>query len=158
MSANPTLPIKAPRRSQGDRKAHPRALIQQIIATQPTLRDQVAIQLLGRLGLRRNELRLLRVKDIDLAADLITVHGKGNKRALLPNGFKDLRRDLYLHVSGEGREPNEYLIYPKRERTRPMDPASLHRWFKRCLERAGAPDLPMHELRREQVLRSAPRA
>jgi integrase/recombinase XerC len=29
-----------------------------------------------------------------------------------------------------------------------MDPASLHRWFKRCLERAGLPaTVKMHELR-----------
>jgi site-specific recombinase XerD len=29
-----------------------------------------------------------------------------------------------------------------------MDPSSLHRWFKRCLERAGLPDtIEMHELR-----------
>lgn len=28
-----------------------------------------------------------------------------------------------------------------------MDGASVHRWFKKCLERAGAPNMPMHELR-----------
>jgi integrase/recombinase XerC len=147
ISANPTLTIKAPRGKQSDRKAHPRALIQQIIAAQPTLRDQVAIQLLARLGLRRNELRLLRVEDIDLTAGLLTVQGKGNKRAIMPIGFKDLQRDLYLHISGEGRKPDEYLLYPQYHRTRPMNQASVHRWFKKCLERAGAPDLPMHELR-----------
>ena len=65
------------------------------------LRDQVAIQLLARLGLRRNELRLLRVKDIDLAAGLIEIQGKGGKRAILPIGFKDLQRDLYLHLGDE---------------------------------------------------------
>ena len=52
-----------------------------------------------------------------------------------------------LHISGEGREPNEYLLYPKSERTRPMTASSVHRWFKKCLERAEAPDLLMHELR-----------
>jgi site-specific recombinase XerD len=40
------------------------------------------------------------------------------------------------------------LIYPKNHRMRPMDHASLHRWFKRCLERAGLPhDIKLHELR-----------
>lgn len=147
MSANPAIPIKAPRQKQTDRKAHPRALIQQIISAQQTLRDQIAIQLLERLGLRKNELRLLRIKDIDLATNLITVQGKGGKRSILPIGFKDLRRDLYLHISGEGREPNEYLLYPRANPARPMDLGSVHRWFKRCLELAGAPDMPMHELR-----------
>jgi integrase len=28
-----------------------------------------------------------------------------------------------------------------------MDHGSVHRWFKRCLELAGLPDFPMHELR-----------
>jgi integrase len=28
-----------------------------------------------------------------------------------------------------------------------MNQTSVHRWFKKCLERAGVPDLPMHELR-----------
>ena len=65
----------------------------------------------------------------------------------MPIGFRDLQRDLYLHISGEGRKPDEYLLYPKSSRSRPMDPGSVHRWFKKCLERAEVPDIPMHELR-----------
>ena len=72
--------------------APPGSLIQQIIAAQPTLRDQVAIQLLARLGLRRHERRLLRIRNIDLTAGLITGQGKGGKRAIMPLGFKDLQR------------------------------------------------------------------
>jgi site-specific recombinase XerD len=42
----------------------------------------------------------------------------------------------------------EYLIYPKSDTSRPMDPASLHRWFKQCLKRAGLPQsIKTHELR-----------
>jgi len=147
MAANPAAAIRPPRGRQAERQAHSRNEIQQIIGAQETLRDQVAIQLLARLGLRKNELRVLRIKDIDLGAGLITVHGKGGKQAVLPIGFKDLRRDLYLHITAERRQPDEYLLYPKQARTRPMDAASLHRWFKRALERAGVPDMPMHELR-----------
>jgi integrase len=46
-----------------------------------------------------------------------------------------------------GGHPDEYLLYPKSDRLRPLTPSGLHRWFKRCLERAGASDFPMHELR-----------
>ena len=70
------------------------------------------------------------MKDIDLVAGLITIQGKGGKRAIMPIGFTDLRNDLFLHISGEGREPDEYLLYPKAERTWPMDLGSVHRWFK----------------------------
>lgn len=147
LGANPAAPIKAPQARETERQAHPRAKIQRIISAQPTLRDQVAIQLLARLGLRKNELRQLRIRDIDLTAGLITINRKGGKQAVLPIGFKDLRRDLYLHISGEGRHPDEFLLYPKRSRNRPLDAASLHRWFKRALAHAGVVDMPMHELR-----------
>ena len=47
-----------------------------------------------------------------------------------------------------GRDPAEYLIYPKRDTQRPMDPATVDRWLERCLERAGLPaTIKTHELR-----------
>jgi integrase len=33
--------------------------------------------------------------------------------------------------------------YPEK----PMQPSTLHRWLKRCLEQAGSADMLMHELR-----------
>ena len=47
-----------------------------------------------------------------------------------------------------GRGGDEYLIYPKRDVLRPMSPAGIHYWFKRCLDRAGLPaTIMLHELR-----------
>jgi site-specific recombinase XerD len=64
----------------------------------------------------------------------------------MPIAFEDLKTDLELHLIG--RHPNEYLFHPKADASRPMDPASLHRWFKRCLERAGLPTtIKIHQLR-----------
>jgi site-specific recombinase XerD len=100
------------------------------------------------LALRKNELRLLRIGDFDLARSEVRVQGKGGKVVILPLGFADLVRDLELHIAGEVRQPEEFLLYPKRERLRPLDPASVHRWFKRCLEVAGLPSaIEIHELR-----------
>ena len=49
---------------------------------------------------------------------------------------------------GRSRGPNEYLLYPRSDRMRPMDAASVHRWFKRCLARAGLPaTIEVHKLR-----------
>jgi site-specific recombinase XerD len=39
------------------------------------------------------------------------------------------------------------LIAPERGRSRPLNQASVHRWFQRCLERAGLSGIKIHELR-----------
>jgi site-specific recombinase XerD len=47
-----------------------------------------------------------------------------------------------------GRDAREHLLYPKDDLTRPMHPARVQDWFKRCLEVAGLPlTIKMHELR-----------
>ena len=146
-SANPSLGIKGPRVRTRERQTYSAELIAKLVNAQPTLRDQCAVSLLGRLGLRKNELRILRVGEIDLARGFVAVHGKGGKDALVPVGFESLRALLSLHINGEERQPDEYLIYPRRDRGRPMDPATVHRWFERCQERAGMSGMEMHELR-----------
>lgn len=148
-SFNPASKIKAPRRrTEQERVAYPQDVIYRLVKAQDTLRDQVALQLLGRMGLRKNELRLMQIGDIDLIRNLITVNGKGGKVSVLPLAIPTLRDELYLHIQGEQRHRDEYLIYPRTARRRPMDAASVHRWFKRCLEAAGIPDtMKLHELR-----------
>lgn len=94
----------------------------------------------------KNELRLLQLKDFDRGRGEVTIHGKGGKVIVLPLGFDDLKGDLNLELLM--REPTEYLLYPKEDPERPFDPASLHRWFKRALERADLPaGIKIHELR-----------
>jgi site-specific recombinase XerC len=152
MYGNPALPIKAPKRQNlWERQAHTQAEIQQIVAAQPTLRDQVCILLMARLGLRRNELRHVKVSDVDLAQGLIKVLGKGNKRAPVPIVYPEVADLLYLHIQGEGRGPDEYLLYPKKARDRMMSLAGVHNWAARCLKRAGVPHFPMHEHRHSAI-------
>ena len=96
--------------------------------------------------MRKNELRLLKVRDFDLAQGTFIVHGKGNKVVVMPIAFADLKDDLHLELLT--REPNEYLLHPKWSKTRPLDPSALHLHFKIWLERAGLPTtIKMHELR-----------
>lgn len=146
---NPAAKLKLPKqRNLIERHAYPVTFLQRLVSAQPSLRDQCALQLLCRLGLRKNELRLVRVGEIDLHRNLLIVHGKGGKDALMPLGPRTLRDDLYMHIQAEQRGDNEYLLYPRSHRHRPMDPASVHRWFKRCLERAELPSRAMmHEMR-----------
>lgn len=146
VEVNPAARIKRPKRANVERQGYAPAVIETLRRAQPTLRDQIGIQLLGMLGLRRNELRLLRLQDFDLGKGTVLVHGKGGKVSVMPLGFASLKTDLELHMVG--RDLGEYLLYPKGDTERPMDPASVHRWFKTCLERAGLPaSMKPHEMR-----------
>lgn len=147
--SNPAQTIKAPKVRNRERHAYKPDVIHQLAAAQDSLRDQIALQLLGRLALRKNELRLLKLRDIDLADGTVVIHGKGDKQVVLPIGFDDLRKDLELHLLGRNvDELHEYLLYARSRKTEPMDPASIHRWFKACLKRAGLPEtIKIHELR-----------
>jgi site-specific recombinase XerD len=146
LQASPIQSIKAPKVVNRERNAYKPDLIHKLVVSQPALRDQIALQLLGQLGLRRNELRLLRLLDFDLSRGAVLIHGKGGKQVVLPLGIEQLKKDLELHLVG--RDPGEYLLHPKNRTTEPMTNPSVHNWFKRCLERAGLPrSIQMHELR-----------
>lgn len=144
---DPSAALKRPRAKNSDRQAHTAELLWRLATDQPDHRDTCALLLLWPLGLRKNELRLTTIRDIDLARNAIRVHGKGDREKLLPIEFAAVRRELYLHVVA-GRRPDEYLLYPKQSPLRPLSPSGMHRWFKRCVSRAGLPDtIEMHELR-----------
>jgi site-specific recombinase XerC len=147
LRANPATNVRGPKETRVDRRALPHDDVERLIAAQP-LREQVGLMCLAWLGLRKDELPRLRLGDFNLAAGNVTVHGKGGHTDVLPIGFRRLRGALELYLVERGGGPDEYLIYPRNHRARPMDHASLHRWFKRCLYDAGLPpDVQMHELR-----------
>ncbi len=138
--------IKAPKVRNRERSAYQPDVIHDLVAAQPRLRDQIALQLFGRLALRKNELRLIKLSDFDLVRGTVLIHGKGSKQVVLPLGFAQLKTDLELYLVG--RDVNEYLLYPKTRTLEPMDPSAVHRWFKTCLTRAGLPaTVKIHELR-----------
>lgn len=148
VDVNPAARIKGPRVKSRDRRAYDQSTLHRLVTAQPARRDQCALQLLCRMGLRKNELRVLKVSDVDLVRDLLTVHGKGGKVAILPLSLATLRDDLSLHILEDERGPDEFLLYARERRRQPMDQASVHRWFKRCLENARLPEtIKMHELR-----------
>lgn len=157
LEANPCARIRRPRKRGVERHAHDPERVKAIISAQPDLRDRVAIALMARLGLRKNELRLLRWRDVDLLAGELRVHAKGGKRPTIPVVYEDVLTDL-ASLSVEA-APEQYLLYPVKvgnlpgqddvieQRDRPMQPSTMHRWWKRCLRQAGSGDFPMHELR-----------
>jgi integrase/recombinase XerC len=120
-----------------------------LIGSQHSLRDEAALLLLGRHGLRRNDLRLLQIGDIDLARDELHLrHAKGGGYHVLPIAFPDVQEALYLHLQAERRAPSEYLLYPKAEPTRPLSNAGIDNWFRRCCRKAGVAHYTMRQLRK----------
>jgi site-specific recombinase XerD len=151
---NPGPALKKTRgqKQESPRRAHKAALLVQLLYRQKgydkALRDRVCLMLLCRLGLRKEAVRLMQARDIHVTTGTLGFRLKGGGWGELPyEEFATLKLDLEFLLQAEEYKPRDYLLYPKNDRTRPMDRSAVHRWFKRCLERAELPDFPMHELR-----------
>src|SRR5829696_1267990 len=99
-----------------------------LVAAQPTLRDQAALTLLVWLGLRKDELRRLRLCDIDLQERTLVVHRKGGHLDKLPMGFEHVYNALALYMRDRGAD--EYLLHPERRPIAAMEASTVHRWFR----------------------------
>lgn len=104
-----------------------------------------------RLGLRKNELRLLRWRDIDLEAGQLRVNAKGGDIDVVRVDEETVA--LLAHLSLDANAtPEQFLLFPIRIgnlpgqgvigefRDQPMQPSTMHRWWKRCLQTAGVAD------------------
>jgi integrase/recombinase XerC len=148
ITKSPARKLKAKRQSKrAKRRAHELATIKQIASAQDSVAHEAFILVMGRLGLRKMEAGSLRARDVDLKRDLIYIaESKSGEPAEVPIVYEDVRLALDLWLR-EGRHPDEYLIAPRGHPRRRPNPSTVHHRFKRCLERAGAEDFPMHELR-----------
>ena len=122
----PTLAIASPRRRGTERRAHSPDVVRALVLAQPDIRDQVALRLLAQLGLRKNELRLIQYRHLDLAHSTITVFGKGGAVLAVPLVWADLRLDIESLILERQAQPDHFLLFPKNDPGRPMDPASVH--------------------------------
>ena len=163
IAGDPMLTIKRPRRRQPDRRrqAHEPKAVDAIVRAQYHQRDRAALLLMSHLGLRKNEMRLLKIGDIDLRDGAVHFLQKGGDRVAQPFGpYPDLVGELEAHITLDARKADEYLLYPRWERTvrgerfvyredkhRPLSPRGMHEWFAKRLEEAGVEHFPMHELR-----------
>jgi integrase/recombinase XerC len=137
LKGNPSANIRGPKERRFDRKPPSFDEIEALVASQHSLRDQAALMLLAFMGFRKDELRRVQFKDIDLLQKLILVHGKGGHEELLPLGYERVEAALRLHMLERQPKPDEYLLHPRGDQRRLMDPATIHRWFKDCLVWAG---------------------
>jgi integrase len=107
---------------------------------------------MARLGLRKNELRLLRWRDVDHYAGELRVKAKGGKRPTIPVVYDNLCADLATLALDA--KPEHYLLHPTRVGNlplqevivrfpdRPMQASTMHRWWVRCLRQAGMSPFP----------------
>ena len=140
-----------------------------ILAAQTTIRDRACVLLLMRAGVRKGELRQMRARDVNLLERYVLVsRGKGGKFRRVPiRGviLDQLNLLLLENVPGLDRplKPEEFLLYPEdpgNERRvkraypdRMMAQSTAHRWWYRCLQKAGVVDPKVNRGRRMHTTR-----
>lgn len=165
IDTNPARKLRSPRTKDEDsrKRAYARETIRRLVTAQPQRRDRLALLLLYWLALRKNELRHVQVGDFDFAHRVLTVHGKGG-RVLEQNVPEQLAGDLEHHFRTIAADPSHFLLSPQKQARygsyplyryeivtvdprMPYSLSGLQRWFEACRDRAGLPDLTLHELR-----------
>lgn len=134
-----------------------------LVAAQTDIMDRVYVLLMLRAGLRKSELRLLQIRDVNLIEKYIVVRrGKGGKGRTVPikgelvRALDELMLTPIVVSDGErARELDDYVVCPRHpgraryfEPSRPMSQHSAHtRWYA-CLQRAGIVDTGVESGRR----------
>jgi integrase/recombinase XerC len=116
-----------------------------IIASQPELRDRIALRLLLHYGLRRAGLQAIQFKHFDHQRKRLAVFLKGGKVRNLPLPEPQFWHDLERHIIEAEAAPNHYLMtsrwsnrYGSKDKPeQPMSGNGLHKWWYRCLANAG---------------------
>jgi integrase/recombinase XerC len=120
-----------------------------ILASNPELRDGLALRLLLDYGLRKGALQNVQFKHFDHYRKRLTVFTKGGKIRELPIPHTSFWFDLERLIVEEEAQSNEYLLprqkaIPRKHgmvmhrfRYKPMGVHGLHNWWYRCLQRAG---------------------
>src|SRR5207247_2897060 len=112
-SSDPGRKLKTPRTTGSERRSHSTARIRKLVTGQDSQRDRVALLLLYWCALRRNELRQVKFRHIDLANRRLTVFGKGG--AVLDQNIPEpVALELERHVQDRAPDPDEYLLYPQK--------------------------------------------
>jgi len=148
---NPAAGLRSPKQPDTNRQAHEEEIITQLIEHQPDPRNRIALQLMGHLGLRRNELRLLKLSDINLTGEntpILVRNGKGGRTRTV-YATEQLKTELEMLAQDPDTDwSRDYLIFPWHDASKPYASSSMHDWWKKSLGRAGLPTtMLMHELR-----------
>jgi site-specific recombinase XerD len=165
--SNPAKKLKPPRKPETERRSHSHDIIKRLVLAQPQRRDRVAILTMYWCALRRNELRQVQFRHIDLGRRVLTVFGKGG-RVNEQNIPEPLALELERLILDRQADPDEFLLYPQKvgrrggwptyaqdiiweNRFAPLTQPGIDKWWQRCRARAGLGEgdskVLMHELR-----------
>ena len=157
MHSNPCLMIERAKKRQPYRSTYTSDQRRALLAENDDLRDRLAIRLMMFNALRKGSLRVIQFKHFDFGRRRLTIFAKGGKVRNVPIPDANFWRELEQLQQPMGPcAPDHYLMFVRKEipcgspdawghrptRTheyydRPMSNTALHRWWKRCLERAG---------------------
>lgn len=148
-----SVPTAARRRGTRMPAALPQGHVQRLLdacdrGTGLGARDYAVILTMARLGLRAAEVASLRIADVDWREGLLAVHGKGNRRDVLP-----LPADAgsamagYLTLARPGRPVSPYLFTCAVAPYGPLRASSVGGIVIRACRRAGVPAFWPHRLR-----------
>jgi integrase/recombinase XerC len=159
--ADPAAKLPRISRKKGRPRPMPELNFRRLIEAAPTSSDRLALLLMGRCGLRRAELRGVRLRDFDLSGPIATVSivGKGNKKADQP--LLEVVRLQAEAVLMERPNLAEYVQYPVRVSNLPgqvgrqyhfplkeMSENAQDNWWAATLLAADVPPIwGMHSLR-----------
>lgn len=160
---DPARKLRSVRQEETTRRAHPAATVRQLVVSQPALRDRCGLLALYWCALRRNELRQVQFRHVDLTNRILLVFGKGGT-ILEQNIPEPLELALKEHMLVRDPKPAEYLLYPQKvgrwgtyplysedviweNRMAPLSIPGIDKWWRRAVERSGLPHFPMHEMR-----------
>lgn len=160
IAISPAARIRRPRAEKKIARVLPLDARPRLLAEARHPRDRLGLFCLLVLGLRRDELRTIQIRDFDAQRGNLRVYGKGRKERPIPlRGpiLAELRLLLASDLPYVGRPPegDDYLLYPiklhaigkgsegqiMRERRgypkRKPSPQSVHRWWYRRAAAAG---------------------
>jgi integrase/recombinase XerC len=146
MDRDPTEAIERARPAQVHRTTFTTDQRRAIIASQDDLRDRIALRLLLDYGLRKGALQTIQFKHFDHVRKRLTIFTKGQKVRDLPLPDPAFWHDLERHILDAEAAPTHYLMCRQKTIPRagvrrfpdkPMAAHGMHRWWYRCLERAG---------------------
>jgi len=134
VSSNPVSAVKRPRRKQEETKWVTAEDSVALLAACRDDRERAIFATYLRAALRYSELIGLRLHDVDLVRNELSVVGKGNVRRSVPI-LSDLRSHLVRWMAARPEAPHEFLFTTRTGK--PLYEKACWRLFRRLVKRAG---------------------
>jgi len=145
LHGDPTLPIERAKARGVYRTTFTPDQTRGILAAQESLRDRVALRLLLDYALRKGSLKAVQFKHFDHVRKRLTIFAKGGKVRNVPIPDPAFWHDLERLILDTEAQPGWFLLPTDRgnqhrevlDHEKPKGDHGMHKWWYRCLERAG---------------------